>query len=168
MLWSELKAQLEARPDIANVGDPVLQGGAGATPDPHGYYLYNVPVMEQQGAVGATVQVAVKMTDYQGPGEDAYFMGRVPAPNAATSVFMDWLKSAYIAAPQSYTGLLMHHVDEIAECAICSWLNRSTWEREFYYVEKDSDGAGTPLVQLLPSFDVSILDHVVPFAGRER
>lgn len=167
MLWTELQAILEARPDIANVGSPVLQGGAGATPDPHGYYLYNVAVMEQQGAVGSTVQVAVKIKDLGGAGEDAYFMGRVPTPNATTSVFKDWLKTAYLASTQSYSGLLMHHVDELAECAICSWLNRSTWEREYYYVERDTDGQGTPLVQLLPSFDVSALDHTVGF-DRER
>ena len=153
---AELVATLQAMPRIYNVEPPVLQGGAEASPDPHGFYLYNIPVLEIQGNVGHVRQVGVKGNTNDGASPVAFFLGMEPPPASRTSSFLNWMLGAYTASPGSYKGLIVHRVDEVAETAIVSYLQGSPLERGFFFVEN----GGVP--EAIQNFDIRALDYDVP------
>lgn len=161
MTKAELLADLAAKDFVSWVSDaPTL-----VKDDADGFRYYNVRIRETRGGVGGFRQIPFYVVDEGGPAEEAFFQGADPFPTHNTSEFRKWMLDAYQAAPSTYRGLIVHHIDELAETAILSWF-AADWTRTFYYVERDSDGQGTPLVQDLPGFDLALLDHSMTLDSR--
>lgn len=161
----ELILDLSGKTHIGYVGDPVLQGGTGATEDPYGFYRYNIPVMEVRGNLCQTQQIGVKgsTNDWQNC-PIAYYVGAEPIPRTRLSEFEKWMLNTYTSNPENFPGLIVHRKDELAETATISHFD-GTMARKFFFIQKN----GTPVKTEIPdgAAELKAMEYDIPIDGNE-